>query len=148
MVRKIQQRFPGCPHLFVPSWPSGGYIGRLSTSTKTIDQIKKWIMVYFKDSSIFKWDFDKYVMVWGFFPSGHICDRCEMGSRVCKTKSLNISNIIYVSLSAPGSLAERTNSHSRIVSGRAEVSFQSTGSSPHLGLHLLAMRKAGGNHSS
>lgn len=147
-TRKFSRVSQDVSIFFVPPWPSGGYVGRLSTSTKTIHQIKKWIMVYSKDSSIFKQDFDKYVMLWGFFPSWRICDRWEMGSHVSKTKSLNISNVIYVSLRARGSLAKCTNSHSRIVSGRAEVCFQTTGSSSYLGLHLLAMRKAEGNRSS
>lgn len=119
-----------------------------------MEQIKKWITVYFKDSRIFRLDFDKDVMVGVFFPSGHICDRCEMGNRVHKTKSLSINSVISVSLGAPGSPAEHTKPHGRIVSGRADISDFNLPSeyrllsSPWSPLACTAAtRKAGRNHS-
>lgn len=60
-----------------------------------------------------------------------------MGSDVCKTPSLNISNIIDVSLSIPGSLAGHTKSHRGTAPGRAGVYLRSRGSCPHLDLRLL-----------
>lgn len=60
-----------------------------------------------------------------------------MGSDVCKTQSLNTSNVINMSLSIPGSLAGHTKSLSRTARGRAEVGLRSRGSCSHLGLCSL-----------